>query len=606
MNSPVSSPASRPASRPLLEVAGLGVDAGDVPLVRDVSFTVARGERVGVIGESGSGKTLTALALLGLLDDGLRASGSVRLDGVPFDLVGAGDRELSGIRGRLAGMVFQEPMTALNPVMRVGPQIAETLRLHGTRPTRAAAGATAVELLGRLRLPDPDRAARSYPHQLSGGQRQRGVLGIALANDPALFICDEPTTALDVTVQKEIVDLVTGLSDERGTAVLYISHDLALVASVCHRVLVMYGGRIVESGPVERVLSRPSHPYTEALLAACDLTPGTRPRAIPGSVPPPGAAAADGCVFRDRCAYADDACAVRPEAVPDVRPGGGAVACWHPRTSAGLVITPDVETDVQHRPAPGPVLLTARGLTRRYAGPRGRPFARRAFLTALEDVDLELRAGRRLGVVGESGSGKTTLLRLLAGLDRPTAGTVSTGAAGAAACADGGSGIQVVFQDPMGSLDPRMRVRDIVAEPLRAGGGTAARVAEVLAAVGLPPDAGARYPHQFSGGQRQRVAIARALAPGPSVLLADEPVSALDVSVRAQILDVLREVTEERGMGLCVVSHDLGVIRYLCDEVVVLWQGKAVERGAVEDVWERPEHSYTERLLGAIPAALNR
>ncbi|RLU85858.1 glutathione ABC transporter ATP-binding protein [Streptomyces griseocarneus] len=577
-------------SGPLLEVAGLGVDAGDVPLVRDVSFAVERGERVGVIGESGSGKTLTALALLGLLDDGLRASGSVRLDGVPFDLVGAGDRELSGIRGRLAGMVFQEPMTALNPVMRVGPQIAETLRLHGARPTRAAARATAVGLLGRLRLPDPVRAARSYPHQLSGGQRQRGVLGIALANDPALLICDEPTTALDVTVQKEIVDLVTGLSDERGTAVLYISHDLALVASVCHRVLVMYGGRIVESGPVERVLSRPAHPYTEALLAACDLTPGTRPRAIPGSVPPPGAAAADGCVFRDRCAHADDACAVRPE--------GGTVACWHPRTGPVSAVAP--ETDVPPRPAPGPVLLTARGLTRRYARPRARPFARRAFLTALEDVGLELRAGRRLGVVGESGSGKTTLLRLLAGLDRPTAGTVSTGSAG------GGSGIQVVFQDPMGSLDPRMRVRDIVAEPLRAGTGTAARVAEALAAVGLPPDAGARYPHQFSGGQRQRIAIARALAPDPSVLLADEPVSALDVSVRAQILDVLREVTEERGMGLCVVSHDLGVIRYLCDDVMVLWQGKAVERGAVEDVWERPEHPYTERLLGAIPAALHR
>ncbi|MGW1072450.1 dipeptide ABC transporter ATP-binding protein [Streptomyces sp. NPDC002537] len=565
---------------PLLEVTGLGVDAGAVPLVRDVSFTVARGERIGVIGESGSGKTLTALALLGLLDDGLRARGGVRLDGAPFDLVGASDRELSSIRGKVTGMVFQEPMTALNPVMRVGPQIAEALRLHGTRTARSTARATAVGLLDRLRLPDPARAARSYPHQLSGGQRQRGVLGIALANDPALLICDEPTTALDVTVQKDIVDLITGLSEERGTAVLYISHDLALVASVCHRVLVMYGGRIVESGPVERVLSRPSHPYTEALLAACDLTPGSRPKTIPGTVPAPGARP-DGCVFRDRCAYADDACGVRPE--------GDTVACWHPRTGSTAPV-PLPSPVVEERREPGPVLLTARGLTRRY----GR---RRARFTALEDVGLELRAGQRLGVVGESGSGKTTLLRLLAGLDRPTDGTVSP---------PDGSGVQVVFQDPTGSLDPRMRVRDIVAEPLsgRRSAAAAGRVTELLTAVGLPPDAAARYPHQFSGGQRQRIAIARALAPEPAVLLADEPVSALDVSVRAQILDVLRGVTAERGMGLCVVSHDLGVIRYLCDAVVVLWRGRVVERGPVSTVWNRPEHPYTRRLLAAVPAAL--
>ncbi|WKK26803.1 ABC transporter ATP-binding protein [Streptomyces olivoreticuli] len=571
---------------PLLEVTGLGVDAGAVPLVRDVSFSLARGERLGVIGESGSGKTLTALALLGLLDDGLRATGSARLDGVPFDLVGASDRDLSTVRGRLAGMVFQEPMTALNPVMRVGPQIAETLRLHGTRTERTAARATAVDLLDRLRLPDPARAARAYPHQLSGGQRQRGVLGIALANDPALLICDEPTTALDVTVQKDIVDLITGLSAERDTAVLYISHDLALVASVCHRVLVMYGGRIVESGPVRQVLSRPAHPYTEALLAACDLSPGARPKAIPGTVPAPGTLP-EGCVFRDRCAYADDACAVRPERVADA--SGGTVACWHPRTGAAAAepVPPSVEAPREA----GRVLLTARKLTRRYARPRPRPFAPRAHFTALEEVGLELRAGRRLGVVGESGSGKTTLLRLLAGLDRPTAGTVET--------ADG-AGLQVVFQDPMGSLDPRMRVRDIVAEPLR-GAASPGRVAELLTAVGLPADAASRYPHQFSGGQRQRIAIARALAPNPSVLLADEPVSALDVSVRAQILDVLRGVTGERGMGLCVVSHDLGVIRYLCDDVVVMRGGRVVERGPVAEVWDDPQHPYTRQLLDAVP-----
>ncbi|MFC5145096.1 dipeptide ABC transporter ATP-binding protein [Streptomyces aureoversilis] len=522
----------------LLEVDGLTVDAGERPLVRGVGFTVDRGERVGIIGESGSGKTLTALALLGLLGEGLRAGGSARLDGVPFDLLGATDRELSTVRGRLAGMVFQEPMTALNPVMKVGPQVAEALRLHGPRserPGRAASHAAAVGLLDRLRLPDPARAARSYPHQLSGGQRQRAVLGGALATDPALLICDEPTTALDVTVQKEIVDLVTGVSDERGTAVLYISHDLALVASVCHRVLVMYDGEIVESGPVEQVLRSPEHPYTRTLLKASDLT------------------------------------------VPAPRPPAPA----EPRT-----------------------LLKARGLTRRYARPRRGLFAPRTHFTALEGLDLDLRAGGRTGVVGESGSGKTTLLRLLSGLDHPTSGTVDHVMVRGERQTPGRShGLQVVFQDPMGSLDPRMRVRDIIAEPLpdRRSPTATARVAELLADVGLPAEAAARYPHQFSGGQRQRIAIARALAPRPSVLLADEPVSALDVSVRAQILDVLSKVTAERDMALCIVTHDLGVVRYLCDEVVVMKEGRVVERGPVERVWEAPEHPYTRQLLEAVP-----
>ncbi|WP_324196873.1 ABC transporter ATP-binding protein [Streptomyces sp. NRRL B-1677] len=520
----------------LLEVEGLTVDAGGKPLVQGVGFTVGRGERVGIIGESGSGKTLTALALLGLLGEGLRAAGSARLAGVPFDLLGAGDRELSTVRGRLAGMVFQEPMTALNPVMRTGSQVAEALRLHGPRgerPGRAAARDAAVELLGRLRLPDPARAARAYPHQLSGGQRQRAVLAGALANDPALLICDEPTTALDVTVQKEIVDLITGVSDERGTAVLYISHDLALVASVCHRVLVMHDGEIVESGPVERVLRQPEHPYTQALLSASDL-----------SVPAP-----------------------RPPAPAE------------PRT-----------------------LLRARGLTRRYARPRRGLLGPRTHFTALEGLDLELRAGARVGVVGESGSGKTTLLRLLSGLDRPTSGTVENAAGGDPRGGPGG-GLQVVFQDPMGSLDPRMRVRDVIAEPLpdRRSPAAADRVAELLADVGLPAEAAGRYPHQFSGGQRQRIAIARALAPRPSVLLADEPVSALDVSVRAQVLDVLSRVTAERDMALCVVTHDLGVVRYLCDEVVVMREGRVVERGPVERVWEEPAHPYTRQLLEAVP-----
>ncbi|WP_331446424.1 ABC transporter ATP-binding protein [Streptomyces xanthochromogenes] len=590
------------AGPPLLEVTDLTVDSQATRLVRGVGFTVGRGERVGIIGESGSGKSLTALAALGLLDDGLRAGGSVRLAGEDLDLVGASDRALSAIRGKRVGMVFQEPMSALNPVYRLGTQITEGIRLHGTRLTRRAGHEAAVELLERLKLPDPHRAARAYPHQLSGGQRQRGVLAIALANDPDLLICDEPTTALDVTVQKEITDLIVGDSEQRGTAVLFISHDLALVSSVCHRVLVMYGGRIVESGPVHRVLSAPRHPYTRALLATSDLTPGTRPRAIPGIVPAPGDLPA-GCGFSNRCALADDKCAELP---PLLGGAEGAVACWHHEVPGALPgvrqpSAPQAQASWE-RPADGEPLLSARGLTRRYPGRRVRRLGRRPTVSVLDSIDLDLYAGQRVGVVGESGAGKSTLLRLLAGLDRPSGGRV-LGPGRPGGPGRGAGGLQMVFQDPMGSLDPRQRVRDIVAEPLPHRGSPAARerVLELLAAVGLPEEAAGRYPHQFSGGQRQRIAIARALAPEPAVLLADEPVSALDVSVRAQVLDLLRTATAERDTALCVISHDLGVIRYLCDTVLVLRDGKAVETGPVESVWRAPKHPYTEQLLAAVP-----
>ncbi|RRQ87415.1 dipeptide ABC transporter ATP-binding protein [Streptomyces griseofuscus] len=591
---------------PLLEVTNLTVDTASAQLVRGIGFTVARGERVGLIGESGSGKSLTALACLGLLDDGLRPGGSVRLAGVEFDLLGASDRQLSAIRGKRVGMVFQEPMTALNPVRRVGSQITEGMRLHGTRPTRRAADEAAVELLDRLRLPAPRQAARSFPHQLSGGQRQRGVLGIALSNDPDLLICDEPTTALDVTVQKEITDLIVGDCEERGTAVLFISHDLALVSSVCHRVLVMYGGRIVESGPADRVLSAPKHPYTRALLAACDLTPGSRARAIPGVVPAPKDLPA-GCGFSNRCAYADEQCAAPPE--PTGEKPDDTVACWHhdalPSWPSAAESPDRDRTEPAHRgkAMDSELLLSTQGLTRHYQGRRTGLFGKRPTFRALEPIDLDLRAGQRVGVVGESGAGKSTLLRLLAGLDRPSDGGVRYFGRADGPSGGAGSRLQVVFQDPMGSLDPRLRVREIIAEPLPARRSAAARerVSELLTAVGLPEEAGERYPHQLSGGQRQRIAIARALAPEPAVLLADEPVSALDVSVRAEVLDLLRTATTERDMALCVISHDLGVIRYLCDKVLVLRDGRLVESGTVESVWEAPRHPYTKQLLAAVP-----
>jgi len=316
---------------PVLSVHGLTVGTRRSRLVEDVSFTLSPGERVGVIGESGSGKSLTCLALMGLLPGGVTARGSVRLAGVQHDLVGAPERRLAAVRGRRIAMVFQEPMTALNPLMRVGAQVAEGMRLHGTQPDARAAGRAAVELLARVRLPDPGSAARAYPHQLSGGQRQRVVLAMALANDPDVLLCDEPTTALDVTVQAQVLELVLNGIAERAAALLFISHDLAVVATVCQRLLVMYGGRVVEAGTVEQVLTRPQHRYTQGLVAASDLEPvGGRLRAIPGSVPQAGHFP-DGCVFRNRCAHATARCSTRPPwMVSGTGPGAHGHACWHP------------------------------------------------------------------------------------------------------------------------------------------------------------------------------------------------------------------------------------------------------------------------------------
>ena len=536
-----------------LPVSGLSGHRRGQALVRDLDFAVAPGERLGLIGESGSGKSLTALALMGLLPDGLTATGSVRLGGTTHDLIGAHERDLSRIRGTGLSMVFQEPMSALNPVMRVGDQVAEILRIHDPSVRRAPARARAVELLDRVRLPDPAEAARAYPHQLSGGQRQRVMIAMALANDPRVLLCDEPTSALDVTVQAQILDLIVAGTAARDTGLLFITHDLAVVASVCSRVLVLRGGTIVESGPVAEVFSRPEHPYTRALLDAAEAT--ATPRPAPARAAPARAA--------------------------------------------------------------GPPLLEVRGLSRTFARPRRSLFSDPPRVPALSDVSLAIEAGQRFGIVGESGSGKSTLVRLLAGLDRPSGGEVRF-----AGTEIGGlperrrrflrENLQLVFQDPTGSLDPRMRVGDIVAEPLVAlrpaqlrqlhtRAGHTHRVAELLAAVGLPADAADRYPHQFSGGQRQRISIARALAPAPKVLVADEPVSALDAPIRAQILDLLASLAETYDLTLVFVSHDLTVVRHLCDTVAVLHEGRIIELGPTERVYREPAHAYTRQLLAAVP-----
>jgi peptide/nickel transport system ATP-binding protein len=599
----------------VIDIRGLGVRVGDVDLVSDVTFSIGRGERVGLIGESGSGKSLTGLSLLGLLPEDLVAGGSVRLPAPDLEIVGASDHALSRVRGRDVAMVFQEPMTALNPTMRVGDQVAEALLIHDTVPDRSAAHQRTIDLLEQVRLPDPADTARAYPHQLSGGQRQRVVLAIALANDPALLVCDEPTTALDVTVQALVLDLIVRGVEARDAALLLITHDLSVVATACERVLVMYGGRIVEAGPVEEVFRRPRHRYTEGLLSASDLTrrAGRRLRTIPGSVPAAGEFP-DGCVFRNRCAFATEECAVRPPWVGLDASSG--YACHHPAedwSTVGSDSEPSDssagQADPQERPVGGgqPVIVVE-DLVRDYQRPRTSLTRPGRVVHALAGVSFQVGAGERFGIVGESGCGKSTLLRLLAGLDRPTSGRVVVEGTDIAPLPERRlrflrDRLQMVFQDPMSSLDPRMRVRDIVAEPLVAQRSRAPqeRVAQLIREVGLPETAVHRYPHQFSGGQRQRISIARALAPSPGILLADEPVSALDVSVRAQVLNLISELVDELELTLVFVSHDLSVVRHLCDRVAVMSAGEIVETGPVEQVWRAPQHPYTQRLLAAVP-----
>ena len=547
--------------------------SSDRTLLDGVSLSVAPGERVGLIGESGSGKSLTALSILGLLDDNLAATGTIDV-GPERALLARSDRDLAPLRGELVSMVFQEPMTALDPLVRVGHQVAEVITLHADdgagprwgarRRRRRAARARAVELLAEVGLPDPPAAARAYPHQLSGGQRQRVMIAMALANDPALLVADEPTTALDVTVQAQVLELMADLVTERGTGLLFITHDLGVVQRLCERVVVLKDGRIVEQGEVAEVFATPQHDYTRKLLAASTLAPR-----------------------------------------------GSAGATSRPEDPAPPLVPRSAQDDE--------VAVRLSDVTKQYQRSGG------VVVDALKGISFDVAPGERFGLVGESGSGKTTTLRLLAGLDTPTSGTVDVagirlagpdGTATARDVARVRSDLQMVFQDPMGSLDPRMTVADIVAEPLlnkanrrdlpeaATKQGRRELVRELLSAVGLPDDAAERYPHQFSGGQRQRISIARALVCQPKILVADEPVSALDVSVRAQVLDLLARLATERELTLILVSHDLAVVRHLCDRVAVMRAGEIVEQGETEAVWSSPQHPYTAALQAATPVLM--
>ncbi len=524
---------------PVLAVDGLSVrlpGGGDrAHAVEGVSFAVGPGEIVCVVGESGSGKSVTAFSVMGLLPPALKpVAGAIRLEGE--NVLAASPKRLRDLRGTRMAMVFQEPMTALNPVLKIGDQIDEVLRIH-TDLGPADRRAKVLAILGAMRLPDPERIAGSYPHQISGGQRQRIMIAAAMVLDPALLIADEPTTALDVTTQAQILRLIKEMQTRRGTGVLFITHDFGVVAEIADRVVVMQKGHIVEEGRAADVLRRPQHSYTRMLIGA----------------------------------------------VPSLKPA----------------VTREIKA---------PVALDAVGIGKTYRS--ASLFGRAKIVRAAESVDIRIRRGETVGIVGESGSGKTTVARCIARLMPPSEGAILVPDIDIAKLTERRlrpyrRKIQVVFQDPYRSLNPRRTVgASIIEGPMNFGTNHAdatARARDLMGLVGLQPDALARYPHQFSGGQRQRVAIARALAMEPEILIADEAVSALDVSVQRQVLALLRDVQERFDLAILFITHDLRVAAQICDRIVVMEKGVVVEQGVTAQVYAAPAHPYTRALIEAAP-----
>jgi peptide/nickel transport system ATP-binding protein len=620
---------------PLLEVTDLVVsiatEGGLIEAVRGITFSLGAGETLGVVGESGSGKTMLSLAILGLLPGAARVTGSVRLDG--RELLTASAKEWNAVRGARVAMIFQDPMTALNPMYSVGWQVAEGVRLHGGLDRRAA-HRRAVELLDLVGLPQPERLARRFPHELSGGMRQRVVIAIAVANKPDLLIADEPTTALDVTVQAQILDTLRSIRQETKSAMILISHDLGVVAGVADRVLVMYAGKAVEVGEVDDIFHEPRMPYTIGLLASLPSIDERRGRlpSIPGT-PPSGTAYGRGCAFAPRCPISAPQCATEPLLVAVGR--AHTAACvfateqgqspdddrhealgrltWGDDASGPAEPAPrGAEPAPRQRPAGGPdegddVVILVNNLTKHFII-RGEKLRSRLTLEAVNGINLELRAGVCLAVVGESGCGKSTLARLLLRLEEPTAGSIIMNGRDITALDDRAlrstrRDIQMVFQDPYASLNPRLSVGEIVAEPLIVHKipDRVNRVKALLSSVGLDPAAGVRFPGEFSGGQRQRIGIARALALEPSTLVLDEPVSALDVSIQASVLNLLRDLQRERNMCYLLIAHDLAVVRQIAHEVAVMYLGTIVEQGPADRIYRRPAHPYATALLSAVP-----
>ncbi|WP_228783165.1 ABC transporter ATP-binding protein [Nocardia cyriacigeorgica] len=610
-------PPEKSSTAPLLEVTDLRVsfpsEEGRVDAVRGVSYTVNDREVLAIVGESGSGKSVSSLAVMGLLPEQARINGSIRLRG--RELLGLGDKQLSKLRGSSISMVFQDPLSALTPVYRVGDQIAEALLAHGSM-SKADAAKRAVELLDLVGIPDPEVRAKAFPHEFSGGMRQRVVIAMAIANDPALIICDEPTTALDVTVQKQILNLLRKARDITGAGVIMITHDMGIAATLADRVAVMYAGKIVETAATTALFTTPRMPYTVGLLGSIPRMDGpARVPLIPiVGAPPAMHALPPGCSFAPRCPISIDDCRAAEPPLERTGPGHSAACIRTSEVGSAELFEAyrrEITEPEQVADTEPDVVLRVTDLVKTFPITSGVVFRRRkGEVRAVDGISFEVRKGRTLALVGESGSGKSTTLTQILDLVRPEAGRIEILGNDVASLTKARKReirrkMQIVFQDPTASLDPRLPIHDAIAEPLRIDGRPRAeiarRVPQLLEQVGLRPEHADRYPADFSGGQKQRISIARALALDPELLVLDEPVSSLDVSIQAGVLNLLRDLQTEHGLSYLFVSHDLSVVRNLAHDIAVMYRGKIVESGPAEQIFGNPEHEYTRSLIDAVP-----
>ena len=608
---------------PLLQIKDLHTDieirSGVVRALSGVDLHVNPGETLGIVGESGSGKTMTALSLMGLLPQGGKvSSGSIILDGQ--DLTKMPLHLKRKMRGTKVGMIFQDPLTSLNPTMKIGLQVCEPLRVHEKLSKRAAL-ARAIEILKRVGMPRPEVVINNYPHQLSGGMRQRVMIAMALVCKPRILIADEPTTALDVTTQMQILDLIDELRDEYKMGVILITHDLGVVAGHTDRVAVMYAGRIVETAPTKTLFTEPKHRYTSSLMAALPeraLAAGTKLFSIPGA-PPSLTNLPKGCRFAARCLWATDECrADYPSLSGDEN---HTFSCFHPvqegdespavlqamMDSGKAEDAVDATGQISHE-----VLLDVKEASRVYESAGSGFFKRdKGVVSAVDRVSITVNKGETYGLVGESGCGKSTVGRLIAGLERPSGGAIELDGRDLATLKGRDAvrihrDVQMMFQDSYAAMDPRMRIDQILAEPMsiqKTGNARqiAERIMEILEQVGLTEEILDRYPHEFSGGQLQRIGFARSLTLAPDLIVADEPVSALDVSVQAQVLNLMKDLQQELGLSYLFISHDLAVVQYMADRIGVMYLGRIVEEGPAREVVNNPKHPYTKALIDSIP-----